>query len=411
VSSAPATIFVGGVPLTIEDVVELAHGRARAAIDPDPEVRGRIDASVRFVADALREGRAIYGITTGFGASAEFAVSSEVAARMPLNLLRYHGCGTGRVLGEVESAAVVAVRLASIARGYSAVRLEVLERLAELHARRVLPCIPEEGSVGASGDLTPLSYVAALLVGEREAWHRGEMKSAKDALAESELAPLALAPKESLSIMNGTSVMTALGCLAWDRARRLGRFAAALTAMTSDVLFGLPAHFDDRIFALKPHPGQRACARWVRNGILERTEKAPRLAYAWGDDMDAAAGVVRPPRIQDRYSIRCAPHVIGVLLDALPWTKQMLETELNGVNDNPIVDPHEGQALHGGNFYGGHACFVTDSLKNAISSSVNWFCSTTRSPTKACPRTSWRVRDPIARPITASRRWRSPRRR
>jgi histidine ammonia-lyase len=359
-------VHVGARPLAIDDVIELAYGRARASIDPDPELRARIDASVHFVAEALRLGRPIYGITTGFGASAEFSVGSDVAARMPLNLLRYHGCGTGRTLGEVEAAAVVAVRLASIGRGYSAVRIEVLERLCTLLDRRILPCIPEEGSVGASGDLTPLSYVAALLVGEREAWMDGEKVDATEALSKAGLAPIALAPKESLAIMNGTSVMSALGCLAWDRARRLSRFAATLTAMTSDVLFGVPGHFDDRIFALKPHPGQRACARWIRGGILERTEAAPTLAYAWGDERASSGGVVRGPRIQDRYSIRCAPHVIGVLMDALPFTQQLLETELNGVNDNPLIDPESGRALHGGNFYGGHACFATDSLKNAI---------------------------------------------
>jgi histidine ammonia-lyase len=358
--------------MTVEDVVSLADGVARAVIDEDPALRARVDASVRFVSDALREGRAIYGITTGFGASAEFAVSSEVASQMPLNLLRYHGCGTGRLLGERESAAVLAVRLASIARGYSAVRPEVLERFATLLERRILPCIPEEGSVGASGDLTPLSYVAAVIAGEREVWVNGETLDASDALRANGLAPIPLAPKESLAIMNGTSVMTALGCLAWDRARRLGRFAATLTAMTSDVLFGLPAHFDDRIFALKPHPGQRACARWIREGILERSEKPPRLRYEWvsGEDDDVIhatpPATLRTARIQDRYSIRCAPHVIGVLLDALPFTRQLLETELNGVNDNPLIDPDAGEALHGGNFYGGHACLVTDTLKNVV---------------------------------------------
>lgn len=361
-TTAIQTIAIGEQPLSIEDLVALARGDARPVIDESPTLRARIDASVRIVREAVASGRAIYGITTGFGASAEFAVSSEVASRMPLNLLRYHGCGTGRVLGEVEAAAVLAARLASLARGYSAVRIEVLERMCALLERRVLPCIPEEGSVGASGDLTPLSYVAALLVGEREAWVGGEMVQAEQALARAGIEPLALEPKESLAIMNGTSVMTALACLGWSRARRLARFAAALTAVTSDVLFGVPGHFDDRIFALKPHPGQRACARWIRAGILERDEAAPRLSYRWGD----AEAVARAPRIQDRYSIRCAPHVIGVLLDALPWTKAMLETELNGVSDNPLFDPTTGEALHGGNFYGGHACFATDALKNAV---------------------------------------------
>ncbi len=361
-------VAIGARPLSIEDVVALAEGEARPAIDEDLELRARIEASVRFVRDALRDGRVIYGITTGYGASAEFRVSPEVAGLLPVNLMRYHGCGTGRLLGEVEAAAVLAVRLASLARGYSAVRLELLERLCALLERRILPCIPEEGSVGASGDLTPLSYVAALLAGEREARVEGRVVEAQVALSAAGLAPLALAPKESLAIMNGTSVMTALGCLAWARARRLARFSAALTAMTADVLFGLPGHFDDRIFALKPHPGQRTAARWIREAILERGDSAPRLSYAWREpgEEDAPEPPARAARIQDRYSIRCAPHVIGVLLDALPWTKQMLETELNGVNDNPLIDAEAGEALHGGNFYGGHACFVTDSLKNVV---------------------------------------------
>jgi histidine ammonia-lyase len=348
-TSTRRIIAIGAEPLAIEDVVALALGEARPALDEDPALRARIEASVRFVREALREGRVIYGITTGYGASAEFGVSPEVADLLPTNLMRYHGCGTGRPLGEVEAAAVVAVRLASLARGYSAVRLELLERLVTLLDRRILPVIPEEGSVGASGDLTPLSYVAALLAGEREAWVEGRIVDARAALERADLAPLVLAPKESLAIMNGTSVMTALACLGWARARRLARFSAALTAMTSDVLFGLPGHFDDRIFALKPHPGQRTAARWIREAILDRDARAQRTG-----------------RIQDRYSIRCAPHVIGVLLDALPWTKQMLETELNGVNDNPLIDAEAGEALHGGNFYGGHACFVTDSLKNVV---------------------------------------------
>ncbi|MEC7519145.1 MAG: aromatic amino acid ammonia-lyase [Myxococcota bacterium] len=356
-------VFIGSEPLTIEDVVRLAHGRARPRITEDSETRARIAASVAFIEESLASGRAVYGITTGFGASAEFAVSPEVAAAMPLNLLRYHGCGTGRVLTEVEAAAVVATRLAPLARGWSGVRLEVLERLCVLLERRILPAIPAEGSVGASGDLTPLSYVAALLVGERECWREGHIGPAAEVLADAGLEPLALAPKESLALMNGTSVMTALGCLAFDRARRLGRLASALTAMTSDVLYGLPGHFDDRIFALKPHPGQRQAATWIREGILARDEEAPRLRYAWVNG-GAVRETTRSARIQDRYSIRCAPHVIGVLLDALPFTRQLLETELNGVNDNPLIDPEAGEALHGGNFYGGHACLATDTLKN-----------------------------------------------
>ena len=345
-----ATVLLGKSPLTIENVCAVAEGRASIAVDGDAEVRRRIKSGSQFIEDSLRNGRTIYGVTTGFGASVEFQVSPQVAEAMPLNLVRYHGCGTGAIFSPAVAAAVVAVRANSLSLGASGVRQALLDRLCLFVDRGMLPCIPEEGSVGASGDLTPLSYIGALLVGEREAWLDGVMLDAAEAHRKLGVTPEILRPKESLAIMNGTSVMSALGCLSWKRARKLARFTAVLTAMASDVLHGVPGHFDDRIFELKPHPGQRTLARWIRERVQELNP---------------------PARVQDRYSIRCAPHVAGLILDCLPWMRQMLETEINGVNDNPIIegpDGHggEGRVMHGGNFYGGHACLVTDTLKNVV---------------------------------------------
>jgi histidine ammonia-lyase len=266
--------------------------------------------------------------------------------------MRFHGCGTGRILDETEAAAVVVVRLATLARGHSGVRESVLEQLCRLLSHRLLPRIPEEGSVGASGDLTPLSYLAATLAGEREATLSGRVLPADRALAEAGLEPLVLAPKESLALMNGTSLMTALGCLALERAERLARLASALTAIAVDVTQGNRAHFDARIFDLKPHPGQSRCARWIREDL----------------ELDSGSPVPPAARLQDRYSVRCAPHVIGVLVDACEMTRRILEVEVNGVDDNPLVDPDRGDVLHGGNFYGGHVCFAMDGLKSAVAS-------------------------------------------
>lgn len=340
-------VRIGPAGLSIEEVGRLAEGTALPALDEDPGYRAMLARGAEHLARRLQAGEVVYGVTTGFGDSCETAVPAEHVAELPVNLMRFHGCGTGRILDEVEAAAIVAVRLSALARGWSGVRVEVLERLCDLLRHRILPRIPAEGSVGASGDLTPLSYLVAALVGEREVYFRGQVTEAAAALRAAGVPPLVLAPKESLALMNGTSVMVGLGCLAFLRARRLARLCAALTAMGSDVLGGNPAHFDDRIFAAKPHPGQRACARWIREDI-----EYPRPAA--------------PARIQDRYSIRCAPHVIGVLLDALPWVRQWLEIEIVGANDNPLVDPDSGDILHGGNFYGGHACFALDALKTAV---------------------------------------------
>ena len=267
-------------------------------------------------------------------------VPSAQAWLLSKNLPRYHGCGVGPLYSLEQSRAIVLVRLASLCAGYSGVRHLVLERLEKLLAASVVPAIPSRGSVGASGNLTPLSYVAALLVGERDAWYEGQIIPASEALQKLGLTPITLGPKESLAIMNGTSVMGALSCLAFERAEKLARTASALTAMTLEAIGGQRAHFDARLFAAKPHPGQMRCAGWIREMLGEAD--VPRT---------------REGRIQERYSIRCAPHVIGALVDALGFFRGVLETEINGASDNPLVDPDTGDVLHGGNFYGGHVAW------------------------------------------------------
>jgi histidine ammonia-lyase len=341
---------LGRRDLSLAEALVLARGECRAVLDDDPEHRRKLERSRAVVAEAQRRSEAVYGVTTGVGSSASNVIPESLRDEMPHNLLRFHGCGTGRILDETEAAAVLVVRLATLSRGYSGVRIELLERLCELLNHRALPRIPEEGSVGASGDLTPLSYLAALVVGEREATLSGRVLPASAALAELGLEPLRLLAKESLALMNGTSVMTGLACLCFERAERLARLAAAITAMIVDATHGNRDHFDPRIFALKPHPGQTLCAEWIRA------------------DLASDARPPEPARLQDRYSLRCAPHVVGVLLDALAHARPILEIELNGIDDNPIVDPDAGVVLHGGNFYGGHVAFVLDGLKAAVAS-------------------------------------------
>jgi histidine ammonia-lyase len=343
------TLIFGDRPITIEELLAVARGEQAALLSNDPAWRARLQRGVDAVRAQLGAGELVYGVSTGVGDSCGNAVAPQFAAQLQQNLLRFHGCGTGRMLTGLESAAVVAARLASLCNGWSAIRPVILERLCELLNRRLLPVIPAEGSVGASGDLTPLSYLAATIVGEREVYWHGKIVPAAVGLAEAGLVPFSLEAKEALSLMNGTSVMTGLAALAYEQSLRLARLCAALTAMASDVTAGNRAHFDDRLFQAKPHAGQRACARWIAADI----GYDPKLK-------------LHPRRLQDRYSIRCAPHVIGVLLDAAPFLRQLIETELNGANDNPLVDPDTGDVLHGGNFYGGHVCLAMDLLKNTV---------------------------------------------
>jgi histidine ammonia-lyase len=339
---------LGRDPLTLEEILELARGDRRVALDDDPAHRRKLERSYEVVGEVQQRSEEVYGVSTGVGASASNLIPESLRDDLPHHLLRFHGCGTGRILDETEAAAVLVVRLATLARGHSGVRPELLERLCSLLNERLLPRIPEEGSVGASGDLTPLSYLAALVIGEREATLAGRVMTAAEALAQVGLTPLQLAQKESLALMNGTGVMTAIACLCFERAQQLARLASAITAMAVDVTHGNREHFDARIFELKPHPGQQQCAAWIRA------------------DLEGDHSAAKPARLQDRYSLRCAPHIIGVLVDSLAQTRSMLEIEVNGIDDNPIIDPELGDVLHGGNFYGGHVAFAMDGLKVAV---------------------------------------------
>jgi len=341
-------VIVGGRRLSIEEVAAVARGDSLIALSPDPGVRRRVDRGCAFLDRTLAEGAAVYGVNTGYGDSCSVVVPPQLVAELPLHLTRYHRCGLGEVLPEDAAMAVLVCRLNSLAFGYSGVRWLLLERLAEFINRGVVPRIPAEGSVGASGDLTPLSYVAATLVGEGEIIWRGHLRGAAEVHRELGLAPLSLAPKEGLAIMNGTSVMTGLACLAWERAEYLSRLSARITALVGIALQANRGHFDPRLFALKPHAGQAESAAWIHSD-LGSTDSGDGLHW-----------------LQDRYSVRCAPHVIGVLRDALTWMRRDIENELNSANDNPLIDGEAGLILHGGHFYGGHVAFVMDALKTAV---------------------------------------------
>lgn len=341
-------LLFGDGPLRIEDVVALSRRERPAALSANADFRARIRRGADFLDRLLKEDGVIYGVTTGYGDSCTVNIPVDLVAELPHHLYAYHGCGLGRFLDETETRAVLAARLASLSRGMSGVSLPLLEGLTRLLQEDVLPLIPAEGSVGASGDLTPLSYVAAVLCGEREVMHRGQRRGAAEVLAEIGMTPLKLRPKEGLAIMNGTAVMTALACLAFQRAEYLGRLATRLTAFNVLASAGNAHHFDEVLFAAKPHPGQMQVAARLREDL--HSDRPPR----------------NEQRLQDRYSLRCAPHVIGVLEDALPFLRQFIETELNSANDNPLIDPDREQILHGGHFYGGHIAFAMDALKTAV---------------------------------------------
>ena len=329
-------ITFDGQRLAIEDIVALARRAAPAELGRAPEFQARIQAGADFVARLLAEDGVVYGVTTGYGDSCTVAVPPALVAELPHHLYTYHGIGARAVLG---------ARLASLCQGLSGVSLDLLRQIETLLTHDILPLIPSEGSVGASGDLTPLSYLAAVLCGEREVSVNGETLPAAEALRAAGATPLRLRPKEGLAIMNGTAVMTGL---AFARADYLARLATRITAMNVVASAGNAHHFDATLFAAKPHAGQQRVAERLRADLT--SEQPSRNDH----------------RLQDRYSLRCAPHVIGVLEDALPWLRQLIENELNSANDNPLIDPVEERVLHGGHFYGGHIAMAMDTLKTAV---------------------------------------------
>lgn len=347
-NARPVLVFFDGTPLQIEQITAIAHQQAQAALSPAPAFQARIQKGADFLDRLLAEDGVVYGVTTGYGDSCTVEIPPALVPELPHHLYAYHGCGAGRMLTPVETRAVLACRMASLAQGMSGVSWALLQQLEHLLQHDILPLIPAEGSVGASGDLTPLSYVAAALCGERDVLYKNERMPAAEALQLTGATPLKLRPKEGLALMNGTAVMTALACLAWQRAQYVGQLACRITAANVVGIAGNAHHFDETLFAAKPHPGQQRAAARIRS------------------DLVAEAPLRNSHRLQDRYSLRCAPHVIGVLEDALPFMRQLVEGELNSANDNPLIDPEQERVLHGGHFYGGHIAFAMDGLKNAV---------------------------------------------
>lgn len=343
------TVIIDGSRLSIEAICRIAEQTAQVQLSGAPAFIDKINKGAQFIETLLQEEGCVYGVTTGYGDSCTVPVPLEYVAALPRYLYTFHGCGLGDHFDSEQTRAILAVRLNSLAQGFSGVRYDLMQQIALLLKQDILPLIPQEGSVGASGDLTPLSYLAAVLAGERKVRYRGEPRETAEIFKELKIAALTLKPKEGLAIMNGTAAMTGVACLAFQRAAYLSLLCTRITSLVSIALNGNASHFDARLFSVKPHPGQILAASRIR-GDLPVTEQVPR----------------NDSRLQDRYSLRCAPHVIGVLEDSLPWLRQFIENELNSANDNPIIDAEGEHVLHGGHFYGGHIAFAMDSLKTAV---------------------------------------------
>ena len=350
-----------GTPWTLGELVALARGEA--VLHLGPAARARVEASHRFVAelaDAGSDGPNVYGVNTGFGAFAETRIAPEEIRALQHNLLRSHACGVGPDLGPDQVRALICLRAQVLALGFSGVRPAVIELLAAMHAHDVLPRVPSQGSVGASGDLAPLAHLALVLIGEGRADVLGERLDGAEALLRVGLTPLALEAKEGLALINGTQMMLAVGGLALAEAEELLRLSDVVGAMSLEALQGSHRPFDPRIQAARPHPGQDASAANLRE-LLAESE----IVESHRDCK----------KVQDPYSLRCMPQVHGASRDVLRFARETVERELVAATDNPLIFVgEEGAAtevLSGGNFHGQPLALAYDAAAMAVAELAN----------------------------------------
>src|SRR5207245_348742 len=327
---------LSGQTLTLAEIAAVAFGDA--PVQTSPSARPGILASRKVIEEIIARDDIVYGVSTGFGKLSDVRIPHDALAELQLNLVRSHACGIGNPLSEPEVRAMMLLRANVLALGFSGIRLEIIEALCELLNRRVSPVIPEKGSVGASGDLAPLAHLALSLIGEGEAFFKGERMESREALRRAGLKPVELQAKEGLALLNGTQAMHAVGGLALLRAKRLSRVADVSGAMSLEALKGTPAAFDPRLQDARPHPGQKAVAKHLLS-ILEGSEI--RQSHLKDD-----------PRIQDAYSLRCMPQVHGAVRDALSHCENVLLIESGSATDNPLVFSENGDVISGGNFHG-----------------------------------------------------------
>ncbi len=347
-------IKIDGASLTIEDVARV--GRGQISVVLDPAALSAIRSSRGLVKRAVADGREVYGITTGVGELANRLISPDQGEALQRNLIRSHAVGVGEPLGQDVVRAIILLRANALAKGYSGVRVELIQFLLELLNRNIIPRIPERGSVGASGDLAPLAHLSLVIMGEGECMVDGVRRPAAAALEAAGLAPMTLQPKEGLALINGTQLMCGLGCLIVTDAAVLLKSALIAGAMSLEALKGTDKSMDEKVHALRPHPGQVRCAANMRRLV------AGSEIVASHADCD---------KVQDAYTLRCIPQVYGAVADTIDHARRVLAIEINSANDNPLIFPETGEVISGGNFHGEPLAFIMDFMGIALAEIAN----------------------------------------
>ena len=326
-------------------------------ISNDKKFIDHINETHNFLINEIKDGKPIYGITTGYGASGKNYVSYEDSKILQTNLFRFHGCGVGKKLSYKVCKYALIARTISLSKAKSGVSIELLKRLEMLIQKDIIPLIPSQGSVGASGDLTPLSYIAAVVAGEREVYYKGEIKDVMEVYKELNITPYTFKPKEALAIMNGTTIMSAIALAAIEEFETILDSMESFVAGMFEVLLGDDTPVADFVHLSKPFSGQIQSAKNIKRKI-----EGSKLTHGRDDRYDKFFAD-NELNIQDNYSMRCAPQVLGVIRDNLEISKNWVEQEINSVNDNPLIDGVNKKIYTSGNFYGGYVAHAMDTLK------------------------------------------------
>ncbi len=349
-----ATLIIDGESLRLEHVVSVARGRD--TVEVAPAAVPRIAQARDYIERLLAEDAVVYGVTTGFGKFSDVRVSGADALALQRNLVFSHCCGVGEPLGAEETRAMMLLRANVLAKGYSGARLVVLQTLVAALNAGVLPVVPSKGSVGACGDLAPLAHLTAVLMGEGEAVYRGRRMPGGEALRAAGIEPVVLEAKEGLALINGTQMMTAVGVLSLLEAENISKAADIAGAQAVEALRGTRTPYFDITHKVRPHPGQMATAR----NLLRLLEDSEIMTSHEGCG-----------KVQDAYSLRCAPQVHGAAKDALAFVRNTLEVEVNAATDNPLVFAEEEKVISGGNFHGQPVSQAMDILAMAVAQLAN----------------------------------------
>ncbi len=345
-------LTLDGHSLTIEDVETVADGKVE--VNLSQLAIEQLRNSRQIVEDFLQRRAIVYGITTGFGKFKDVYIAPEQTEQLQRNFLFSHACGMGDLFDSRTVRAITVLRANALAKGFSGIRTEVVDLLVALLNSDVHPLIPQQGSVGASGDLAPLSHLALTLIGEGSAEYKGKVLSSKDALAKAGLTPVVLKAKEGLALTNGTQVMSALGCLTVIEADRLAKMADIIGAMSLEAQLGSQKAFLPQVHDVRPHPGQKASAANLIKLLAE------------SELMESHKDC---PMVQDAYSLRCMPQVHGASRQAFKHAREVLTIEINAATDNPLV--FTDQVISGGNFHGQPLALVLDYVGIALAELAN----------------------------------------